>query len=414
MSKVEISNVLLQIAIILVSAKLLGFTCSKLFKIPSLLGELLAGVIIAPANFAQFKGHIFTELFSTDSEYFTILKVISEIGVGLLLFHSGLETDKQKFFKYFFTAFVIGVGGVIVPFILCSGYIYYWLQATGQNYTVQEILFSGAMATATSVGITATVLTSFGKIDTVFGTAILVAAVIDDVLGLIVLSIVSSMQGTTIDIVNISLISLKAIGVWIIIGIVSFTLIYFLDKYFAKRLDNILLLCLSISLAFIAGFLCEKVKLSAIVGTYIVGLSLAQTEWGKRIHTPILHITEFLIPFFFFKIGLLIQLNLFADILLPGTIFVVLALLGKFIGCGLPAYLLRINLKDSVLIGIGMAPRGEVGLIIAYIAIEKNIITPTIYNISVFMVFFSTIFAIIILSALIKKFYLSAPLNRDL
>lgn len=414
MQKIEISHILLQIAIVLLSAKLLGFLCAKYIKIPSLLGELLAGVIIAPANFPQFKGHIFIELFSPDSEYFTILKVISEIGVGILLFYSGLETDKQKFFRYFFTAFIIGMGGVILPFALCSGYIYLWLQTTGQHYTIQEILFSGAIATATSVGITATVLTTFGKIDTVFGTAILVAAVIDDVLGLIVLSIVSTIEGTTVDIAKIAMISLKAIGVWIVLGTFSFILVYFLNKYVASKLDSIVLLCFALALAFLAGFVCEKVKLSAIVGTYIVGLSLAQTAWGKKIHTATLHIVEFLIPFFFFKIGLLIQLNLFGNILLSGTLFVFFALLGKFIGCGLPAFLLRINLKDSILVGTGMAPRGEVGLIIAYIALEKNIISPTIYNISVFMVFFTTVFAIIALSILIKKFYLKVEVKENL
>ncbi len=414
MNKIEVSNILLQIAIILISAKLCGFLCARFLKIPSLLGELLAGVIIAPVNFPQLKGHIFAELFSTDSEYYTILKVISEIGVSILLFYSGLETDKRKFFRYFFTAFIIGVGGVIVPFLMCSGYIYYWLQAIGEHYTMQEILFSGAIATATSVGISATVLTSFGKIDTVFGTAILVAAVIDDVLGLIVLSIVSGMQGNTVDFSNIASISAKAIGVWIIIGIISFILIHFLNKYLAKRLDGIMLFCLALAIAFIAGFLCEKVKLSAIVGTYIVGLAIAQTEWSEKIHRITLNIVEFLIPFFFFKIGLLIQLNLFIDILISGTIFVFLALLGKFIGCGLPAFLLRISLKDSVLIGTGMAPRGEVGLIIAYIAIEKSIITPKIYNIAVFMVFFSTVFAIIALSVLIKKFYKKTHIEENL
>ncbi|MFN7181375.1 MAG: cation:proton antiporter [Planctomycetota bacterium] len=400
----EITNILLQIVIVLISAKLLGLVVNTFLKIPSLLGELLAGVLIAPANFAGIKGHIFTELFSPESEYFVILKVLSEIGVFTLLFYSGLETDKQKFFKYFFTAFIIGLGGVITPFIMCSTYIYYWLKLSNHPYTIQEILFCGAIATATSVGITVTILLTFNKLDTVFGTAIMVAAVIDDVLGLIVLSVVSSISGTTVDIKNIANISLKALGAWICIGGISFLLVYFLNRIVIDKVNNIISFCLAISLAFLAGYLCEKVKLSAIVGTYVVGLAISQTQWAKKIHHITLNIVEFLIPFFFFKIGLLIQLNLFGSVIGSGIIFTLLALFGKFIGCGLPAFLLRINLKDSILVGTGMAPRGEVGLIIAYIALEKNIIEQKIYNIAVFMVFFSTIVAVIILSYLIKKF----------
>ncbi|MFN7182531.1 MAG: cation:proton antiporter, partial [Planctomycetota bacterium] len=303
--KIELSTVLLQIGIVLVCAKLSGFFFTKVLKVPSLLGELLAGVIIAPSNFVSFKPHLFFELFSPDSEYFQILKVLSEMGVAILLFYSGVEADKKKFFQYFFKAFVIGMGGVVVPFILCSGYIYFWLKSTGTVYTLQEVLFCGAIATATSIGITATILAEVKMLETIFGTAILVAAVVDDVLGLIVLSIVSGLDGSNINLLNIAVTSAKALGMWFLVGGGAFIFIWLLNKYLVRKFESSFLFVISIALAFLAGFLCEKVNLSAIVGTYVVGLAVAQTELAHKIEKMTLSVTEFLLPFFFFKIGLL-------------------------------------------------------------------------------------------------------------
>ncbi len=411
---IEISKFLLQLGIVLISAKFFGVFFSRVLKIPTLLGELLAGVIIAPVNFSSFKPQILFELFSKESEYFHILKVIGEIAIGMLLFYSGMETDKKKFFKYFVKAFIIGLGGVIIPLILCSGYIFIWLKSTGSDYTFQEILFSGAIASATSVGITATILADFGKLETIFGTAILVAAVVDDVLGLIVLSVAFNVEGNGVNTREIILVTIKAFGMWFLVGLGAFAIVPLLNKYLVKKFESSFLFSISIALAFLAGFLCEKVRLSAIVGTYVVGLAIAQTELAKKIEHLTLSVTEFLIPFFFFKIGLLIELNLFSKIYISGTIFVLLAIIGKFIGCGFLSFMLKINMKDSILVGTGMVPRGEVGLIIASIALEKKIISSEIYNIAIFMVFFSTIFAIIALTILLKKFYPEAKLVAEL
>lgn len=411
-SEHKVTLTLIQICVILFSAKLLGELFENIFKIPAVLGELVAGIIVGPYALGGILTIMGQPLFGLNKAVVNPIEQIpetiwflAELGVIILLFLAGLETNKEKFFKYFSGSFLVAAFGIILPFYF--GALCYSLYSN-EPITSISSLFVGAILTATSVGITARVLSDIKKVDTPEGTTILTAAVIDDVLGLIVLSICVvladiKISGGKVNEANTFIVVIKALLAWVILG--------GLLLLFAKEISKLLLkfkapatqFVLAILLGLIAGIIADYFRLAYIVGSYAAGLALSGTEIDKKVQHKVTNFCEFITPIFFATMGMIVNLALFKSAIIFAVLLTIVAMLTKLIGCGLPTYIMKFNLDRMIKVGVGMVPRGEVALIIAAIGLQKGVIDQSLFGISVFITLFTTLIPPIVLVLLYRK-----------
>lgn len=366
-------GVLISLFIIFAVAKLFAEIFERLNQ-PAVVGEILAGVIIGPSVLGWVKQ---TEL----------THALSELGVMLLLFTVGLEMRTSALLKVGKKALFVAISGVVFPLVLGT------LLMKGLKANNVESFFIGAAMVATSVGITARVLATLNKLHTEVSRIILAAAVIDDILGLIVLSAVSSLAKGSVNYYELSLVVCLSVG---------FTLfMIFAGTKIAKRtkpqVDKLqighayfifaLLLCLGMSL------LATFAGVAGIIGAFLAGLALSEVSEGTDLQQQAGAVMEFLVPFFFVGIGLQLQLASLNNryTLLVMLLVTVLAIITKLVGCGLPA--LSLGRMNALKVGIGMVPRGEVGIIVAQIGRNMNVLSDAIYGVVVFMSLATTIIA---------------------
>lgn len=409
--------------VIFVAAKLASLLFSK-FGIPGLVGEILVGIILAisigDSSIAQFLGlYEIHDGVRSNGDNFEILHVLAELGVMFLLFSVGLETRVKDLMSVGKTAFLVALLGVIIPFIL--GFIYVDMVYM-QGHT-QYALFLGAAMVATSVGITARVIKDKHLIDAKESRIIIGAAVIDDVLGMIVLAIVSGMAGSSgdIDVGHILLITAEAF-------IFVIAVMVFAGKGVPKihaaiqarnerkwKEDNnyvpVKLNMLAVAIAACFGFawLAEFIGLAAIIGSFLAGMIFADYAFEWKLEEKIEGITTFLVSFFFVYVGLMVDISaVTTEVIISFVAVLILAIIGKYFGCGLGAKLGdKTTDKNSFnIIGIGMIPRGEVGIIVASIGlgIFGNEFLP-LYTIVVLMSVATTIIAPPLLSIAFGKKY---------
>ncbi|MDD3155815.1 MAG: cation:proton antiporter [Victivallaceae bacterium] len=367
----------IQLGVILIAARLCGKLAEKC-RIPSVLGELLAGVLIGPYCLGSLA--LGPELFphglfplpgpGASLSVSLPLYAIATLGSITLLFMSGLETDLKMFFRYSLAGTLVGTGGVIVSFLFGAGL---GLAMYHSDFTDPRVLFLGILSTATSVGITARILSEKKSIDSPEGTTILSAAVIDDVLGIICLAVVIGLvdggknHSGAVNWGQIGIIAVKSISIWL--GATAVGLIFahriarWLKWFGSSRVFGMA----GFALALIVGGLFEEVGLAMIVGAYVMGLCLSKTDVSFGIQRVLAGVYDFLVPVFFVVMGMLVDVRVMTDrdVLFYGILFSILAVLAKIIGCALPAWCLNFNLRGAVRIGMGMIPRGEVALIIA-------------------------------------------------
>ena len=340
------TRVLLLLFIMLVAAKLMAELFERLRQ-PAVAGEILAGVIIGPSVLA----------WAAPSE---ITNLLAEIGVIFLLFTVGLETKPASIFKVGKQAVVVAVLGVVAPLI--GGFLL--MKAWGS--TGIEALFVGTAMVATSVGITARVLSGMGLLDAPTARIILGAAVIDDILGLLVLSIVSSLAAGTVQYLEILTTAGLAIGFTVFIALVGAPVV----TRVAPKVERMrsgqgiflfgLVLCLGLSVA--ASF----IGVAAIIGAFLAGMALAEAaEDNPKMHRQMSGVTEFLVPFFLVNIGMQLRLDVFrsSSVIALCLLVTVVAIVTKLLGCGLGA--LNLGIKRAGQVGMGMVPRGEVGIMSA-------------------------------------------------
>lgn len=378
-------TIFLYIAIILISTKLGGILSNKI-KMPQVLGALIAGVLIGPS--------VFNLVQNSPS-----IKLLSDLGVLMLMFLAGLETDLEEFKKAGLSSFLIACGGIILPLIFgtLSAYAFF------NNF--YENLFIGVILTATSVSISVETLNELGKLNTRSGMNILGAAVIDDVLGLLVMSFVlalaqsaNSKTGASFG-ATIGLVTLKVL----IFTIGSLLIIKFVPSLYNKLSEKIgkkdLIVVISISLALIFGFLCEELGIAAITGAYVCGLMISPIENKKYISTKIHGISScFLTPIFFAYVGISTNIGTMSSKIMILTILLLLtAILGKIIGCGITARLCGLTKNESIQVGMGMVSRGEVALITTSLGLDSGIITKQLYIPTLFVVITTTIVTPILL-----------------
>ncbi len=359
----EVTKIIYYLAVILFATKALGMATRKL-GLPQVVGMVIAGLLIGPAIFSQIPIG-FNGLINPTEIEMDVLKTFSQIGVILILFSSGLETDLKDLKTSGFASSMIALAGVVFPLILGSLGAAFFMGGIADTFAdtnkLLNALFVGCILTATSVGITVETLRELGKLNTKLGTTILSAAIIDDVIGIIVLSLVTSLNGSGNPIFTL----LKAAGFFtfsIGLGIVLRIIFKWIeDKYPHKRRTGIF----ALSMCFIYAFCAEEFfGIAAITGAYMAGVMLSGLSDTKFVDKKVL-VNGYMIfsPIFFAFIGISADFSNFKlnDIWFA-IVFVVIGIIAKIIGCGLVAKIVKFNAKDSLAVGCGMIARGEVAL----------------------------------------------------
>ncbi len=373
-ASVDHTGVIFSLFVMLAAAKVMAEVFERLRQ-PAVVGEILAGVIIGPSLLGWV----------APSELITIL---AEIGVIFLLFMVGLETKPQALIKVGPRALMVGVLGVILPFVAGYFIAIWW----GGSFV--ESMFIGAALVATSVGITARVLDSMGLLDTRSARIILGAAVIDDILGLIILSLVSSVSQGSVSYAGLAKTAGAAVMFTVFVALVGSKVLTRLAPAIeklkvSKPFFNIgLMLCLGLSLASI------YVGVAAIIGAFLAGMALAEaTEDNKGMHKLTSGVTEFLVPFFLVNIGMQLDLHVFKDlsVVALAIIVTIIAVVTKFVGCALGAW--GMTGREMAQIGIGMVPRGEVGIVVAQIGLGLGVISGNFFAAVLFMAVATTLIA---------------------
>lgn len=396
------TELVFQLAIIIFAVKLAGKIFRKI-KVPTVLGELLVGIIIGPYALGSISLPGFEHgLFPLNSASLAVspeLYSFSTIASIILLFASGLETDLKLFLKYSVAGGVIGIGGVVFSFVLGDLTGMLIMHAPFMDV---RCLFLGIMSTATSVGITARILSDKKKMDSPEGVTILASAVFDDVLGIVllavILGIVAVINGSGAGSISgwaIGKIAIKAFGIWLIftiLGLVFSKKIASVLKFFKHSYD--FSVC-ALGLALLLAGIFEKQGLAMIIGAYITGLSLSSTDIAPIIQERIHGLYEFFVPIFFAVMGMMVNVGemLNREVLLFGAIYTVIAILAKVLGCGLPAMMMGFNVKGALRIGCGMIPRGEVALIIAGIGLTAGILDDKVFGVVILMTLITTLVA---------------------
>ena len=406
-----VTRLVFQLAIILLAAKLAGEICQRYIKIPPVLGELSAGILIGPHLLGGmgigwipplFEAHSLTVDLDPVSYIPRELWFLAQVSAIVLLFSTGLETNIKQFLRYVGPASAVALGGVVVPFSL--GVVATVAFGYADGFTSQEALFMGAIMTATSIGITARVLSDLGFLRSPEGVTILGAAVVDDVIGVLILTVVIGIAETgDISLSTLGLVSLKSIGFWICLTGGGILLARHISKLLLGFKVTGSVVGLSLCLALLASGLAEVFGLAMIIGAYSIGLALSGSELAKRIEEPMNGLYHAIVPVFFVVMGMLVDVGSMRDVIAFGLIISVLAVAGKLFGSGLPAMAVGFNARGGLRIGLGMIPRGEVALIIAGVGLARHVIGMDLFGISIMMTVITTVIAPILLVPAFRK-----------
>jgi Na+:H+ antiporter len=379
-----IIHVLISLAVLLFAAKIFAEIFSKL-KLPAVLGELIAGIIVGPfamGSFAIFDGKPLVVLNET------VLQIGAIAGL-VILFIAGLHITPREFLKGGAASFTIGACGVIVPFFL-GYYVFTLFGLEG----LQSILIATAL-TATSIAISVTVLTELGRIQTKEAKLILGAAIVDDILAIAVLSVVVTMVQTgnlSPNVIDIMFLILKILGIFAVLlvgAILIIPRIVNTERLWKAKgsIEGIVTASF-----FGASAIAAAVGLSPIVGAFSVGMAVSSTKIIKRVEEYVDKLEIIFAPLFFSIIGAQVNLTgINLEVLLLSAVVIAVAIFSKLVGCGLPAAVFLRDKSKAMKIGIGMISRGEVGLIVAGIGVTSGVLSANIYTTIIIMVAVTTL-----------------------
>lgn len=382
--------ILKDLAIIVIAAKLFGIVARKL-KAPQVVGEIVAGLIIGPSVLGMVE--------QTD-----FLLQMAEIGVILLMFSAGLETDLKELIKTGPIATLIACAGVFIPLVL--GAVFYMLYYGTAPWGSEEFfkaVFIGNILTATSVSITVQSLKEMGKLKGKVGTTILSAAIIDDIIGIIVLTFVIGFKNPDSDPVSVIISTVLFFVLALVVGFISYKVFKIVDRrYPHTRRIPIAALAYCFALSYIAE---RYFGIADITGAYVAGIILCSINDSTYIERKV-DINSYMLfgPVFFASIGLKTNIdNVTGSILLFSFGFVVVGLISKIIGCGLMAKICKFNNNDALKIGVGMMTRGEVALIVSQKGLSVGLMEPVYFTSVIFLIIISSISTPIILKVLYAK-----------
>ena len=405
----EVPRLVIQLSIILITAKSSGEITERVFKAPGVWGELIAGMIIGPYALGSLElphlGALFPLYEHSGGATLSVPKelyFLAQIAAIILLFLSGLETDLRQFLRYVYPSLAVATGGVVFSFLL--GDLATVFFGYGKSPLDPVPLFMGAIMTATSVGITARVLSKVKKTNSPEGVTILASAVIDDVIGILILGAVITISTLGVlsakSIVLAGLKSLGFLGFLILVG-------YFLAKYMEFFLKKFQTggagLVIPLALCFIAAALAEFFGLAMIIGAYLMGLSLSASKMSSFLEEELSALYHVFVPIFFVVMGMLVDFRALKGAIIFSAVITFLAIISKVVGAGLPSLLVGFNTRGGVRIGLGMLPRGEVALIIAGVGVSAGAIGQEIYGVAVLMTLITTLIAPIFFLNAIQK-----------
>ena len=378
-------DLLLGLFLMVVAAKVMAEIFERLRQ-PAVVGEILAGVLIGPYVLGWVQPNEITH-------------TLSEIGVILLLFSVGLETKPAAIIKVGKTATIVAVLGVALPFVAGWGL----MELRGANNI--ESMFVGTAMVATSVGITARVLAGMGMLGATSSRIILGAAVIDDILGLLVLAVVASMAEGNADFTKIGITAGLSLG---FVAAVALFLAPMMTRHVPRLGANIrishaafagsIVLCLGLAAA------ASYIGVAAIIGAFLAGMAIAEvSEKNHELHSQIRGVTEFMVPFFLVNIGMQLKLTIFNDqsVVWLALLVTLIAVLTKVIGCGIGA--MSLGMRGAMQVGVGMVPRGEVGIVVAQIGLGMGVISDSLFGVVLFMAVATTLIAPPFLKPLFAK-----------
>lgn len=383
-------SVFKDLAIIIVFAKFFGILARKC-KAPQVVGEIIAGLLIGPSVLGWVQ--------QTD-----FLTGMAEVGVVLLMFSAGLETDLKELMKTGPVAFLIACAGVFVP--LAGGtllYMGFYGMVPWGSESFYKAVFIGVIMTATSVSITVESLREMGRLRGKVGTTILSAAIIDDVIGIVVLTFVVGFKSPESNPGKVVLSTILFFAMALVVGYILYRIFKGFDERYphTRRIPII-----SLAMCFFFAYAAERYfGIADITGAYVAGIILCSIRDSSYIEEK-MEVSSYMIfgPVFFASIGLKTSIDsLDGNILLFSLGFVIVALITKIIGCGLMAKLCRFQFQDSLKIGVGMMTRGEVALIVAQKGLSVGLLTPVYFTSVILLIIVSSISTPIILKVLYAK-----------
>jgi Kef-type K+ transport system membrane component KefB len=376
------------VCILVFSAKILGELFSRV-KIPSVLGELFAGIILGPYALGSIIAINGSPLIQIND----IVRAFGEIGGILILFVAGLEMTFTDFRRVGSSGFTIGTLGVVVPFVMGYGFSLFL------GFSVEASLVIAAALVATSISITSLALRELKRCRTVEAKTMISAAVVDDVLGLAILGVIISFVSTSAPInpLNVMLIILESLALWLVMVVsASFVLPKLINLTSRGRSEETVEAAATAS-CFGAAALAAYIGLSPIVGAFAAGMAVASSKSIERIREYTKKISTIFSPVFFALAGAAFNIHSFVTGDLSFYVFfaalVTIAILSKLIGCGIPAMFFLKDKGKSLRVGVGMISRGEVGLIVAGVAISSGVISQSIYSALIGMIMVTTILA---------------------
>jgi Kef-type K+ transport system membrane component KefB len=379
---VEISSVLVYLAVFLIAAKLGGLFAARI-KQPAVFGELLFGILIGPSVAGWISQQLgLPLLIDLNAPAFgDFMSPIADIGIILLLFLAGLSIDVDQLKAAGRASAVVATTGVIAAFTLGFGVAFLC------GWTSMQAAFVGAVLAATSVGITVRTLMDINRLHTRVGMTILGAAVIDDVMGIMILSVLAGIAHGSVslpelakDLILIAIFFIAAIYIGLKLAPRAIT---YIDKLPVQEMA----LSIALALAFIMGALAEEVRLAAITGAFVAGIILSKATIAGSLRDKISTIGYGLfIPLFFVGMGVQTNIGALASVGLLALALVIVAMFDKIVGCGVGALLSGFSRKDSLRVGAGMMPRAEVALVVASIGIKAGIVTSELFSITVMIV----------------------------
>ncbi len=391
----EAYNVFKDLAIIILAAKIFGILARKC-KAPQVVGEIIAGLIIGPSILGW-----------VDQTNFLVQT--AEIGVILLMFSAGLETDIKELLRTGPIALLIACAGVFVP-LVCGTLLYmvFYGAASWGSEEFYKAVFIGTILTATSVSITVESLREMGRLKGRVGTTILSAAIIDDVIGIIVLTVVVGFKSPDS---NPGKVMLNTV-LFFVLAVLAGFLFYFLFRKFDARYPHTRRSpILGLAFCFAMSYIAERYfGIADITGAYVAGIVLCSLRDSSYIAQK-MDINSYMLfgPVFFASIGLKTNIdNLDGSILLFAVAFVAVGLIAKIIGCGLVARICKFKGKDALKIGVGMMTRGEVALIVAQKGLSVGLMTPVYFTAVILLIIVSSVLTPIVL----KFLYAGEPLEE--
>ncbi len=396
-------NYLIVLAAILLATKLLGLFTRRV-KMPQVVGALVAGVILGPVVNAIFGWTTETGFFSSAAGPNQLFGILSEIGVIVLMFGAGLETDIHEMKKCGKASLIIAVIGVIVPLIMGGATAWFFVNDAVTQTKMLKSIFIGVVLTATSVSITVETLKEMGKLNTPASNAILGAAIIDDVLGIIALTIITSFSD---DSVNIIFVLIKIVLFFIFAVLLGIGM-YYLFKWINKstKRDSRRHVIIAFAYCLISAFCAEVFfGVADITGAYIAGLVLSMTNRKMYLENRFATLSYMLLsPIFFAGIGLTIELpSMSVSLIIFAILLTIVAVISKFFGCALGGKICGYSTRECFQIGAGMISRGEVALIVAKKGESCGLMDPALFGPLVIVVVITTIVAPVILKFLFDK-----------